>query len=89
MDVVAAFEDAFEVDPCSLDLYPNTQHRISHSQLVLQFQCLVQEVSYMLALNDILELNLQDGTIKKCVKLNSRTYFVKHLYNTKQDKIMG
>lgn len=34
-NVVTAFEDAFEVCPCPLDLHPDGQHGVSHSQLFL------------------------------------------------------
>ncbi len=59
-DVTAAFEDAFQVGPRPLDLNPDHQHRVSHSQLFLQFHDLEQEVIHMLALKDALQLNLED-----------------------------
>lgn len=34
-DVIAAFEDTFQVGPCPLDFHPDHQHRVSHSQLLL------------------------------------------------------
>lgn len=59
-DVVTALEDAFQVGPRSLDLHPDHQHRVRHSQLFLQLHYLEQEVMHMLALKDALELNLED-----------------------------
>lgn len=59
-DIIKAFVDALQVGPCPLDFHPNPQHRVSHSQLLLQLHHPEQEVIYMLALEDAMEMNLEE-----------------------------
>lgn len=61
-EVVAPFENALQVGPGPLDLHPCQQDRVSNGQLFLQFHHLEQEMMYVFALEDALELNLERKT---------------------------